>query len=335
MFMHSCCCEPGNPVICDPFEDQCPSTVFFGPFTKCMATVDYSVVCPQWCDGGADIGPINLYLRRSIEIAFDSCVLTRVEVGNDRFYRGSGRATVELGEAGQLAREKFEDCQGGSTVLFCTPYQASFTHEVDMKILLLCDFSQVFGTFEQFIQNPCVQQPQPDHIGYVVIIASSCFKVDNASRFYKSIPVPSSTPSVYECAEEDSYMDAPRSGWAWYAYYKKGDCIVPSAGSPNALFWRPLYGGFANWLSTGTSNPAPCFVNEGTVFDSSSSDFAVRKTQTQCDFDWERNLSWSSVFPGSCQETFGATFGEVPTCAQVLSGSCQQTSVQMDIPTIT
>jgi hypothetical protein len=331
MFMHSCCCEPGNPAICDPFEDDCPSTVLWGPRTKCQATVDYTVVCPPWCAGGVDIGPIDLYKRRSIEIEFDQCVLTRVVQGNTRFFRGQGRASVKVEEAAQIAREKFEDCFGGQTILFCSPYQASYNHEVDMKIILLCDFSQVYGTFEQFIQNPCVEQPRPDDIGYVVAIASSCFSVTNQSRFYKSIPTPSSQPGIYECTEEDAYMDAPRSGWAWYAYYRKGDCIIRQS---TPLVWKPLYGGFANWSSTGTSNPAPCFA-EGTVFTSQDSDFAVRRTATGCDFDWERNLSWSSVYPGSCQHPPFATFGEVPTCAQVLSGSCQQTSVQMDIPTIT
>jgi hypothetical protein len=73
----------------------------------------------------------------------------------------------------------------------------------------------------------------------------------------------------------------------------------------------------------------------GAIFSATDSDFAVRKTATGCDFDWERNLSVSAVIPGTCQRASGATFGEVPTCAQVLSGSCTQISVQMDIPTIT
>ena len=332
MFMHSCCCEPGNPVICDPFEDDCVSSVLWGPRTKCEATVDYTVVCPPWCNGGGDVGTIHLYRRRSIEIEFDSCVLNRVVQGNTRFFRGQGRASVKVEEAGQFAREKFEDCYGGQQVLLCAPYQASYTHEVDMKIVLLCDYSQVFGTFEQFIANPCVEPPRPDEIGYVVAIASSCFNVDNASRFYRSVPVPSSQPGVYECSEEDAYLDAPRSGWAWYAYYRKGDCIIRQQ---TPLVWRRFYGGFANWSSSGTSNPTPCFVNEGTVFSATDSDFAVRKTPTSCVFDWERNLSWSALVPGTCQPATGATFGEVQNCALVKSGSCQQTSVQMDIPTIT
>lgn len=330
MFMHSCCCEPGNPAICDPFEDDCPSTVLWGPRTKCMATVDRTSVCPPWCANGTDIGPISMYLRRSIEIEFDQCVLTRVTSGTDRFYQGSGRASVKLAVAGQLAGEEFQDCYGGQTILFCQPYQHEYNHEVDMKIFLYCDYSQIFGTFEQFIQNPCVEQPRPDDIGYVVAIASSCYSIDPASRFYISGPEEAGN-GRRECMEFDQYLNAPRSGWAWYAYYRKGDCIIRQL---TPLVWKKFYGGFANWQPTGTSNPVPCFVN-GSVFSATDSDFAVRNTQGLCEFDWERNTTVSAVVPGTCQPAAFSTYGEVPTCAQVLSGSCQQTSVQMDIPSIT
>jgi hypothetical protein len=328
MFNHSCCCDPGNPAICDPFEDDCPSTVFFGANTKCQATVDFEIRCPRWCDGGGDIGPINLYLRRSAEIEFDSCVLTRVEQGNLRFYRGQGKATVKLEESGQIAREQFEDCYGGNTILNCPPYQASYTHEVDMKVLLSC--AEEFGTLAQFAANPCTEQPQQDDIGYLILYASSCYKGDANSRFYREVPQLVGN-GVYACESEDAYLDAPRSGWAWYAYYKAQDCIVRQ---PLPLVWKRLYGGFANWGAIPFSNPNPCVVNEGTVFSSTDSNFAVR-INPACDFDWNKNESWSAVYPNSCTPLPGATFGEVATCAQVLSGSCQQTSVQMDIPTIT
>jgi hypothetical protein len=329
MFNHSCCCDPGNPAICDPFEDDCPSTVLFGPNTKCQATVDQTAVCIPWCVNGTDVGAINLYRRRSFEIEFDQCVLTRVNIGNTRFYQGQGRASVLVEEAGQVAGEEFQDCYGGQTILQCAPYQASYRYEVDSSVVLYCD--NVFGTFEQFTADPCVEPPAPDDIGYVVLIASSCYGADAGSRFYYESPQDVGG-GRRECQTNDAYLRAPRSGWAWYAFYKAQDCIIRQ---PLPLVWKRYYGGFANIFSAGSIGGPACAVIPGTVFSATDSDFAVRKTAGVCEFDWERNTTASAVLPGTCIPAPFATFGEVATCAQVLSGSCQQTSVQMDIPTIT
>lgn len=326
MFMHSCCCDEPNPLICDPFEDPCGTALLWSG-TGCSASVDRTIVCPRWCSGGGDIGPIDILLNRSVEIEFDPIVLQRFDQGLNRYFRGDGVAQVKLDITGQTAREEFEDCYGGQSILVCPPFQASFTHTVTTKVLISC--AQEQGTLAQFAANPCVVPPQPDEVGYLTMYASSCYKFDAESRFYRSTIVPIGG-GRYICDQDDGYLSAPRSGWLWYAYYKVGDCVLRNP----PLIWRRAWGGFANFTASGSSSAqVPCVVAEGTVFTATDSDFAVRTTPT-CEFDWERNESWSAVFPGSCEPPSGSTYGPVPNCNAVLSGYCQQTSVQMGIPGI-
>jgi hypothetical protein len=328
MFIHSCCCdEPGNPLICDPFEDACGSAVLFSG-TGCNANVSNEIVCPRWCSGGTDIGPILIRSSRSVAIEFDPTPLSLVSQGNNRFFTGSGFASVQMSASGRWEREEWEDCVGGNNILRCSPYAHSYTHTVSTEILLSC--AEELGSLAQFAALPCTVAPASDDIGYLTLYASSCFKVDNASRFYMEVPTLGPVPSRYICDSIDAYLDAPRTGWLWYAYYKKGDCIVRQP----PLIWRPYAGGSANFQPSVSQSSVPCTPIAGTFFDSTQSDFAVR-TAGGCDFDWEKNESWSAVYPGSCEPLPTATYGPVANCNAVRSGYCQQTSIQMGTVSIT
>lgn len=328
MFMHSCCCgEPGNPLICDPFEDACGTSVLFGG-VACSASVDREIVCPRWCSGGSDIGPLLMRSSRSVSIGFNPTPLTRTVQGLNRYFVGDGFASVQVDVSGRYSREEWEDCQGGASILECSPFSHSFTHIVSTKILFSC--SQELGSLAEFAALPCTVAPDASDVGYLTLYASSCYKVDPSSRFYYQAPTIGPVPSRYICDSFDAFLNAPRSGWLWYAYYKAGDCILRQP----PLVWRPYAGGAANFQPTTSQSSVPCVPIAGSFFDASQSDFAVR-TSGSCDFDWERNESWSAVYPGSCEPISGATYGQVANCNAVKSGFCQQTSVLMDLPTIT
>lgn len=326
MFMHSCCCDQAQPNICDPFEDDCASSLLFRNL-ECFASVDYEVVCPRWCDGGGDLGPTFLRRSTSARIEFNPVVLSRFNNGpaGNRYFQGFGTGQVVVDRAYTIGAERFQDCYGGSQIITCEPTSATTSQPVTTQILVSC--AQELGTLQQFAASPCTVAPAADDVGYLLLYASSCYSVQPSERFYGAVIVEGPN-GERSCDVDDFYASTPRSGWLFYAYYKAQDCIL----NQPPLIWRPLYGGFFAFtqISSSSSQPPACFPNLS-VPTYLESNLAVRVTATSCDFDWDEHATWSAVFPPNpgCTIQPGATFGQVPTCAQVLSGYCQQTSVQM------
>ena len=326
MFMHSCCCDGADPLICDPFENDCASSLLFRNLS-CFASVDFEVICPSWCDGGGDLGPTQTKRGTSARIEFDPVVLTRFDNGpaGNRYFQGSGTGTVQVDRSYTVAAERWVDCVGGSQIITCEPTASTTSQQVTTQILISC--AQELGTLAQFAASPCTVAPAADDVGYLLLYASSCYGVQPSERYYGSVILEGAGGERY-CDQDDFYASTPRSGWLFYAYYKAQDCIL----NLPPLIWRPLYGGFFNFttISSSASQPPTCFPNLS-VPTADDSNMAVKVTPTACEFDWDEHYTWSSVFqpPPGCSPRPGATFAQVPTCAQVLSGYCQQTSVQM------